>query len=160
MKARLSEIPEGEREKIFDIESNILPILRASGINIKKQDIIDEILKDLEQFVVTYRDGAKIKGIFRYSFQNDHIFIKSLFVNPTHRGPKAIMGLGMEIYQALREERIDDIRSTVQISNKQSMRLHKRLGFTTLKVNPKAVHFQINRKDLLERLCGLFSISS
>lgn len=149
MKLVLRDVSPELIEKMLDIEIQIIPFLEMIGIFLTRDDLKNEIMKDLNQIVVLSFKGSELAGLLRYARQENHLFIKSIALNP-RIGAGAFPRLIPEVLSAIDAESLESIESVVQISNRRSITMHKKLGFHKLKENSKSIRFGIGRVELLE----------
>jgi hypothetical protein len=151
LKSSLNNLEPQVFEKLLDIEVNLIPILAEVGIVLTREDIKNEILKDPSQLVVISFKDTEISALLRYSRCEDHLFIKSIALNPKF-GALAFRRLIKDVLPAFQDETVESIESVVQISNQRSISMHEKLGFEVMKQSSKAIRYRIPRLLLINKI--------
>ncbi len=153
MKSPLSALPTSIVEEIVHLESEaMIPLLKKIGIQLTVDGIRKSILADPSQTVLVCQDGQRLTALVRYTVESDHIFIKSIQLAKSREGLRSLRDILSTSLRALQSEASSKVQSVAQTSNQSSIVLHERLGFRRIQENSKAIRFESERSDLVERL--------
>ena len=145
------KIDETDLKQFAEIEMrNMAPILKAIGIHFT-EEMLWEDLRENQEFVSISQEGRVVAFMRFQQMEDSAIFIKSIQLASPEKDKVLLRTLLRKFIKKLKTRKFSRLVTTVQKSNKESIRFHERLGFQVDEEFQSAVRFELSREQFIGR---------
>lgn len=149
---KIKDLNDLQKKQIIDLETeNIIPVLSSVGINLTKQDMINEVETFREDEVLLIEDHNSILGFVIFIFQEDYLMIKTFNLKKFNNF-KIISNLLNQISKELQNHNIQKIKSQAHLTNKKSINLHMGMGFKEISRNNFFIEYETTKDSIIESI--------
>jgi ribosomal protein S18 acetylase RimI-like enzyme len=106
------------------------------------------------EWAVVYRDGILVAYGYLWPKQDGVWFVGGLAIHPDYRGAATVRALADAMRALISRTGALRLESHVRRDNRESQRLHRRLGFVVVQESDRATAFTADCTELLSRLPG------
>ena len=108
-------------DQLVELEcKNIIPVLASVGINLDREQMVNELKSFENDNIVLYQQDGQVDGFMVYKKEPNHILIKTFNLRLTnHR--RTLIGLLLQIIRELESSDIDLIVSHCHLTNQKSL---------------------------------------
>lgn len=149
---KIKDLSSRQKDEVIELEcQNIIPILASVGINLTRQDMVNEVESFQDDEIILSEDQDGINGFLVFIFKEDYLLIKT-FNLKKYNNLAIIKNLLDQIVNNLKLQNIEKIKSQAHLTNKKSINFHIGMGFREVKGNEYFVEYETTKNEIVKKI--------